>query len=144
MIFRDRVDAGQQLAHRVAARSFANPLVIALPRGGLPVAAPVAQKLKCELDVLVVRKLGVPGQEEVGFGAIAEENTRVLNSQLISHLGLTTDQIEDIVHKQQEVLEQRLASIRNIYPAKSLIDRQFVSMCARGDLNPHALADTGT
>jgi predicted phosphoribosyltransferase len=72
MAFRDRLDAGQQLAARLATGSFSKPVVLALPRGGVPVAVPVADALGGELDVLVARKVGAPGHEEFGVGALAE------------------------------------------------------------------------
>ena len=72
MPFRDRTDAGRQLAERVARLALASPVVLALPRGGVPVAAEVATALGAPLDVFVARKVGAPGHEELGIGAVAE------------------------------------------------------------------------
>jgi predicted phosphoribosyltransferase len=92
-VFRDRKDAGRVLAtslHAYAGRQ--EVLVLALPRGGVPVGAEVADALHVPLDVLVVRKLGVPGQEEYAMGAIASGGVRVLNAQVVRALGLTDDE----------------------------------------------------
>ena len=81
--FTDRQDAGRRLAQKLSERAWTDPLVLALPRGGVPVAAAVARALGAELDVLVVRKLGVPGHEEVAMGAVGEDGAAVLNDDVI-------------------------------------------------------------
>src|SRR5207253_8186068 len=94
-LFRDRRDAGRLLAEKLAA--YANRpdvLVLALPRGGVPVAYEVARRLGAPLDVFVVRKLGVPGHEELAMGAVATGGVRVLDDQLVDVLG-TPDQLID-------------------------------------------------
>src|SRR5579872_588692 len=93
--FEDRTDAGRQLAALVAHLRDVNPIVLALPRGGLPVAYEVAHALQAPLDVLNVRKLGVPWQEELAMGAIATGGVRVLNNDLIMAAGITTAMLED-------------------------------------------------
>jgi putative phosphoribosyl transferase len=87
MIFRDRTDAGRELATRL--KHYADRtdvLVLALPRGGVPVAYEVAKALKAPLDIFLVRKLGVPGQEELAMGAIASGGVRVINEDLVDYL----------------------------------------------------------
>src|SRR3954468_12930426 len=87
--FRDRTEAGQLLAGKL--KAYANRpdvLVLALPRGGVPVAYEVARALDAPLDVLLVRKLGVPGRQELAFGALATGGVRVLNDDLVQHLGI--------------------------------------------------------
>ena len=89
MLFHDRTDAGRQLAadlERYAGRD--DVLVLALPRGGVPVAYEVARALRAPLDVFLVRKLGVPGQEELAMGAIASGGVRVLNEEVVRTLGI--------------------------------------------------------
>lgn len=86
MLFADREDAGQQLAESLRHLERENPVVLGLPRGGVPVAFQVAQTLGAELDVIVVRKLGVPHHEEVAFGAIGEGGVRVLNDDIAFRL----------------------------------------------------------
>src|ERR1700686_4527308 len=96
-LFRDRPDAGRVLAEKFAA--YANRpdvLVLALPRGGVPVAYEVARALGAPLDVFVVRKLGVPGYEELAMGAVATGGVRVLNDQLVDRLGIA-DSLFDAV-----------------------------------------------
>ena len=89
MLFRDRADAGRALAERLAAYAGRpNVRVLGLPRGGIPVAFEVAQRLGAPLDVFVVRKLGVPGQEELAMGAIASGGVRVVNQDVVSALGI--------------------------------------------------------
>src|ERR671918_1031634 len=95
--FADRADAGRRLAERLqeyAGRDDA--LVLGLPRGGVPVAAEVARALGAPLDVFLVRKLGVPGHEELAFGAIASGNVRVLNEGIVRQLGIPDAVIEAV------------------------------------------------
>jgi len=95
--FRDRRDAGRKLAEKLSAsRKAPNLLVLALPRGGVPVAAEVARALDAPLDVFLVRKLGVPGHEELAMGAVASGGVRVLNDEIVHGLGIS-DQILDAV-----------------------------------------------
>src|SRR5712672_2659554 len=96
-LFRDRRDAGRVLAEKLAA--YANRpdvFVLALPRGGVPVADEVARALNVPLDVFIVRKLGVPGYEELAMGAVATGGVRVLNGQLIERLGIPDDIIDAV------------------------------------------------
>src|ERR687885_1752600 len=97
MIFRDRRDAGRQLARKL--KGYAgrpDVLVLALPRGGVPVAYEVAQALRAPLDVFLVRKLGVPGREELAMGAIASGGVRVLNDEVVRGLGITPEVIQRV------------------------------------------------
>lgn len=106
--FRNRREAGQVLAQdllKYAGRD--DVVVLGLPRGGVPVAFEVARELGAPLDALVVRKLGVPGQEELGFGAIAGTDTRVLNPNLVSALGISQPMIERITGREKMELERR-------------------------------------
>src|ERR671937_1391408 len=106
--FHDRTDAGQQLAAQLAA--YANRpdvLVLGLPRGGVPVAFEVAQALNAPLDVFLVRKLGVPGQEELAMGAIATGGVTVLNSEVVDTLRIPDRVIEQVAAKELRELERR-------------------------------------
>src|ERR1700704_2549706 len=107
-LFRDRREAGQRLAAKLA--TYANRpdvVVLALPRGGVPVAYEVASVLGAPLDVFVVRKLGVPGQEELAMGAIATGGVRVLNDDIVSYLGLSEEVIDRVAAKEKKELERR-------------------------------------
>src|SRR5213594_3632476 len=113
MLFQDRMDAGRQLAAKL--RTYAgraDVIVLALPRGGVPVAFEVAQALHAPLDVFVVRKLGVPGHEELAMGAIASGGVRVLNEDVVSALGLTPEDIDSVADRERAELEWRERAYR--------------------------------
>jgi erythromycin esterase-like protein/predicted phosphoribosyltransferase len=123
-LFRDRREAGRLLAEKLAA--YANRpdvLVLALPRGGVPVAYEVARGLGAPLDVFVVRKLGVPGYEELAMGAIATGGVRVLNDQLVEHLGIPEQAIEAIAARERQELERRERLYRGDRPAPDVRGR---------------------
>lgn len=114
-MFQDRRDAGRRLARLLAeeVKGTAGPLlVVGLARGGLPVAAEVADALKAPLDVLIARKLGVPWQPELGVGAIAEGGPRILNEALIVEIGLDPASIDDVTRREQQELERRVRRYR--------------------------------
>src|SRR5213075_988334 len=105
MIYRDRTEAGRRLAAELT--DYADRpdvLVLALPRGGVPVAYEVARALRAPLDVFVVRKLGVPGREELGLGAIATGGVRVLNEDLVRSLEIPDDVVEQVTAEEQQEL----------------------------------------
>ena len=107
-LFRDRRDAGRRLADKLAA--YANRpdvIVLALPRGGVPVAYEVARRLVAPMDVFVVRKLGVPGYEELAMGAVATGGVRVLNDQLVEHLGIPDQMIDAVASRERQELARR-------------------------------------
>jgi putative phosphoribosyl transferase len=116
-LFRDRSDGGRQLAERLepyAGRP--DTIVLALPRGGVPVAHEVARALGLPLDVFVVRKLGVPGHEELAMGAIASGGTRVLEPEVVSRLGLGEETIAAVAAEEQRRLEHRERTYRGGRP----------------------------
>ncbi|MBW3591524.1 MAG: phosphoribosyltransferase [Actinobacteria bacterium] len=112
MIFADRSEAGRQLAEELRELSLEKPAVLGLARGGVPVAAAVARELGAPLDVLVVRKLGCPGQPELGIGAVGELGVRVLNTKLIARLGVADEQIEDIARREGAEVDRRVERYR--------------------------------
>lgn len=112
MRFADRRDAGRQLAERLARLQAETPVVVGLPRGGVPVAAEVAARLQAPLDVLVVRKLGCPWQPELGMGAIGEGGATVLNHDLIARLGVTAAELDAVAAREQAELERRVRAYR--------------------------------
>ncbi|MFO7323793.1 MAG: phosphoribosyltransferase [Chloroflexota bacterium] len=108
MIFEDRHEAGQKLAEALARYTGRpNVIVLALPRGGVPVAYPVAEALRAPLDILLVRKLGLPGHEELAMGAIATGGVQLLNPDVARHYGVTREQIQATVRREQAELERR-------------------------------------
>ncbi len=119
--FMNRGDAGQQLAQRMGqfARR-ADVIVLALPRGGVPVAAEVARALAVPLDVFLVRKLGLPGQEELAMGAVASGGVRALNTDITRALGVTDAMIDRVTAREVEELARRERIYRGGRPYPSL------------------------
>lgn len=116
MRFRDRHDAGRRLVDQLAAdaavRDLPDPLVLALPRGGVPVGFEVARGIGAPLDVLVARKLGAPGQPELGIGAVAEGGVRVLDEATVALLGVGADELARVTEREQAELDRRVAHYR--------------------------------
>jgi putative phosphoribosyl transferase len=111
--FRNRMDAGRALAPALRRyRSRDDVLVLALPRGGVPVAAEVATALHAPLDVMIVRKLGVPWHEELAMGAVASGGVRVLNAEIVSRAGISSEEIEQATRTQQHEIERREKTYR--------------------------------
>jgi len=111
-MFVDRVDAGRRLARELAALRNEDVVVLGLPRGGVPVAFEVAAALDVPLDVIVVRKLGVPFQPEVAMGAIGENGIRVLDSDLLRRAQITDAELATVEHRERVVLNERIARLR--------------------------------
>ena len=125
--FRDRVEAGRLLGERLSGLAGRSDLVVlALPRGGVPVAREVARALGAPLDVFLVRKLGLPAQPELAMGAIASGGTRVLNEQLVRELRLGDDLIERVAAREREELERRERAYRGDRPAPALAGKVVV------------------
>jgi putative phosphoribosyl transferase len=112
MLFVDRADAGRHLAHRLRHLRGADVVVLGLPRGGVPVAFEVAEDLHAPLDVIVVRKLGVPFQPEYGFGAIGEDGVRVIDDYVVRRTGLTESQVAEVQARERVVLDRRVSQLR--------------------------------
>ncbi|MFC1465259.1 MAG: phosphoribosyltransferase [Candidatus Brachytrichaceae bacterium NZ_4S206] len=119
--FRDRSQAGQLLARRLRRYTGRDDvIVLALPRGGVPVAYAIASALNVPLDVFVVRKLGVPGEEELAMGAIASGGVRVLSQELIEELGLTDEDVERVAARELAELQRRERVFRGDRPFPDL------------------------
>jgi predicted phosphoribosyltransferase len=122
--FADRQDAGRQLARRLEEyRDRDNLVVLGLARGGVPVAAEIARALEAPLDVLVVRKLGAPGREELAMGALAPEGVEVLNDDVVAALGLSDELIAEVEQREADLLERRRTRFRGGRPPLQLVDR---------------------
>jgi putative phosphoribosyl transferase len=146
MIFRDRADAGKRLAERLAtgpfqgtglvtgpfqgtglrSRGWDAPVVLGLPRGGVPIAYEVARVLEAPLDVFVVRKLGVPGQEELAMGAIASGGVRVVNRDVVGALGLSPAVLDRVAAAEQLELERRERLYRGARALQPLAGRTVI------------------
>ncbi|MDY0812547.1 phosphoribosyltransferase [Kitasatospora purpeofusca] len=130
MRFQDRQHAGRLLAARLAelraTERWDDPIVLALPRGGVPVAAEVARALDAPLDVLVVRKIGAPGEPEVGIGAIAGDDPPLFDRRALTILDITPDQLASDVARERTELHRRERLYRNSRPAPDLRGRTVV------------------
>lgn len=111
--FQDRVDAGRRLAARLTPWSAPDVVVLGLPRGGVPVAAEVAAALGAPLDLIVVRKLGIPFQPEVAMGAIGEGGVRVLDDALIRRASVTQADVDAVERRERATLDSRVARFRS-------------------------------
>jgi putative phosphoribosyl transferase len=126
ILFEDRVDAGRQLAERLAPYAEERPVVFALPRGGVPVGAEVSRSLGAPLEVIVSRKLGAPGQPEFGIGAVAPGGVRVLNERAVRALGIEEDYLEMISARELAEAERRLKLFRGNRPYPDLERRTAI------------------
>lgn len=124
MIFKNRQQAGQLLAQSlIDYANMPNTIILALPRGGLPIADEIQKKLQIPLDICLVRKLGAPGHKELAIGAIAMNNVRVLNSEIIDSLGINEAEIEHIAAIEQAELTRRNQLYRQGRPAPIIKDK---------------------
>lgn len=112
MRFRDRSVAGSQLADRLAGEELHEPVVLALPRGGVPVAYEVAARIGAVLEVFVARKIGAPSHPELGIGAIAEGGTMVVTRDAVDAFGITEERLRDLVAREQHELDRRVSHYR--------------------------------
>lgn len=125
--FKNRSEAGRFLAQRLEEyTNNPNVVVLALPRGGVPVAFEVADALKAPLDIFVVRKLGVPGYDELAMGAIATGGTRILNSRVVDYLDISDETIEAVAAREQRELERRERLYRGAQPALDVRGRTVI------------------
>jgi predicted phosphoribosyltransferase len=124
--FLDRVDAGRRLARVLLHHRGTGALVLGLPRGGVPVAAEVAAAIDAELDVLVVRKLGVPGHEELAMGAVAGGGLRVLNRDVLLRLELPPSVVDAVTARAAELVAERERAYRGDRPPLVLRGRRVV------------------
>jgi len=116
-LFKNRTEAGEKLAAELSeVKGRKDVIVLGLPRGGVPVAFHVSKALDAPLDVFVVRKLGVPSQPELAMGAIASGSVRVMNENVVRRAGVSQDDIDEIVKKEREKLQQREEIYRGARP----------------------------
>lgn len=126
MRFRDRTDAGTQLAERLSSEGIEDPLVLALPRGGVPVAFEVARRLDAPLDVFVARKIGAPSQPELGIGAIAEGGSMVLTQHLVDALRIPDERLAALKEQEERELARRVEHYRGDRVLPDLHERDVV------------------
>jgi putative phosphoribosyl transferase len=126
MLFNDRQEAGQRLAERLTFLEGKDVIVLAVPRGGVVVAAEVAKALGAPLDVYITRKIGAPYNEELAIGAVAPDGSTVLDQGLISSLGVSSQYIEKETARQKAEIERRLKKYRGDAPPPRLAGRHVV------------------
>ena len=126
MRFRDRADAGRQLGRCLVDRDIEAPVVLGLARGGVPIGYEVADALAAPLDVVVVRKLGVPGHPELGMGAIGEDGVRLINPAIVRATGVSEDQIAAVERLERVELDRRAGRYRGDRPRVELSGRTAV------------------
>lgn len=124
--FADRRDAGRQLAERLRPLADESPVVLGLPRGGVPVAREVALALDAPLDFLAVRKLGAPHNPEYGIGAVAEGGTRVIDPEAIAVLGIDGGALDSIVARETDELHRRVSAYRSGRPPLEIAGRTVI------------------
>ncbi|HEY7304887.1 MAG TPA: phosphoribosyltransferase [Bryobacteraceae bacterium] len=125
--FLDRIEAGRLLASKLESyEGRADVVVVGLPRGGVSVAFEIARRLRAPLDVIVVRKLGVPWQPELAMGAVASGGVRILDRDLIRSLNLSSYYVYGLIAKEEREIERREALFRNGYPAPALSGRRVI------------------
>ncbi len=122
-MFRDRVHAGQNLAAKIKLKNYSDPIVIALPRGGVPVAAEIAKELDSPMDVLIVRKLGAPQYPEFGFGAVTEGGFYILNPDVVTMLDFKESEIKSVLEHEKKEVERRTQTYRGSRPMESVQDK---------------------
>ena len=127
LAFQDRASAGRVLADRLAKYAGSPEVVVlALPRGGVPVGFQVARSLGAPLEVLSVRKLGVPGREELAMGAIASDGTQVINRTVVRELGITEDKLQAVAATESQELERRERTYRDQRPPPELTGKVVI------------------
>lgn len=124
--FRNRAEAGRRLAERLYAYREEDPIVLALPRGGVPVAYEISRSLDAPLDVFIARKLGAPDQPELGIGAVAQGGARVLNERIVERLGISDDYLDFVTRREQAEVERRLVLLRGDLPEPEVRDRTVI------------------
>jgi putative phosphoribosyl transferase len=126
MQFLDRQDAGRRLAAELATYAKEQPVVVALPRGGVPIGVEVARALDAPLEILAVRKLGAPGNPELGVGAVAEDGTRVLDPRSAGALGMTQAMLDETLARESEELRRRVERYRDGRPSIPVSGRTVI------------------
>jgi predicted phosphoribosyltransferase len=126
MIFNNRKDAGKQLSEKLAQFKGSKTIVLALPRGGVPVGYEVANRLNLPLEIIVSRKIGAPLNPELGIGAISENNSMVIDQNTVELLNITQKQIQEIINEQKKELERRIKLYRNGRSLPNLSDKSVI------------------
>ncbi len=125
-VFKDRTDAGRRLAESISARGTPSSLVLAIPAGGIPVALEVSRKSKLPMDLMIVRKIQIPGNPEAGFGAVGPDGEVIFNEELLSRLRLSKEEIDEQVEKTRKGVEARIRQLRGDRPFPEVQGRTLI------------------
>lgn len=127
MKFKDRIQAGTALSKALLQQGYANDsIVLALPRGGVPVAAALCDELHLPLEICIIRKLGVPGYEELALGAVAFDGTTIFNEEIVQHLRVPIQQIESVIQAEKQELYRRNQLYRQNRPLPDLTNKSII------------------
>ena len=123
-IFEDRIDAGKKLARKITKLRLDKPIVLAIPCGGVPVGIEIAQKLKCPLNLMILRKLQIPDNPEAGFGAVTADRTVILNPEIVPYLGLGQKEIDSVIGMTVDEIKRR----EKVFGVKkyNLVDKEVI------------------
>lgn len=124
--FEDRVDAGRRLADALEEMTLGDPVILGLPRGGIPVAFEVAQRLRAPLDLLIVRKVGAPGHPELGIGAVAEDGEAMVDRVTAREVGADPETVDRLVAQERREVQRRVADYRSGRQLPRLAGRDVV------------------
>ncbi len=127
-MYKDRAEAGRLLAAQIAKLALHDPVVLALPRGGVPVAGPIAEALDAPLDLVIVRKVGAPGNPELAVAAIVDGNPPdvVLNREMVEAYDLSEEELDELVKRERPELERRASAYRGRRKALSVTDKTAI------------------
>lgn len=125
-LFFDRADAGRILASRLGKFSRSEPFIVGLPRGGVPVAYEIAKAFDTDMSVVISRKIGLPGQPEFGIGAVSENNTLLLDEQIIKMLEVSLDRVQDIIRMEKAEMTRQINIFRHGRPLTGLRRRTVI------------------
>lgn len=113
-VFYDRADAGKQLAARLSRYALENPVILALPRGGVPIGYQIAKLLLASLNVIIVKKVGLPSRPEFGIGAVSEEGTHYFDEKMLSKLEISQSDLHAVTKEKMQELNERVQRYRNV------------------------------
>lgn len=126
MLYKDRYDAGQKLAESLYQFKNENPIILALPRGGVIIGYEIAKTLNAPLDVFIARKIGAPFYPELGIGAIAPNNVQIINKELINSLNIPASEIEKVIERETIELNRRIKLYRGNLPPLNLENKTVI------------------
>jgi len=126
LIFQNRAHAGRTLAEALQPEMFHQPVVVAIPRGGIPIAIEIATRLNADLDFVLPRKLGAPGNPELAIGAVSQDGDLVLNEELVRSLHIPELYIEEVKERELQKIQQKAAQLRQWIPEQALEGRDVI------------------